>query len=314
MKIRYLEHSQIDKAAWDNCIARAVNGNLSAWSWFLDIMSPEWGALIEGKYDTVFPLPGRKKAGIHYVYQPFFSQQLGIFSVHPLTPEKIGQFLDAIPQKFGYIDINLNSFNKPDPEKYTILSNLNHELDLIESHETISKSYKENTRRNIGRAKKEGVSVHTNVRPEDVVNLFRSNRGKDFGYLRDQDYRRLLRLVYHCLGIGKAICYGAYTPDNTLCAAAILVFSHRKAIFLFSGVNDIARKNGAMSFLIDRFIQDSAGNHLTLDFEGSNDRNLARFYSSFGASALTYPSVTINRLPWPVKFLPWLRGRLRKMR
>ncbi|MBW6490904.1 MAG: GNAT family N-acetyltransferase [Lentimicrobium sp.] len=313
MEIRYLEHSQIDMAAWDNCISKAVNGNLSAWSWFLNMMSSDWDALVEGEYETVFPMPFRKKAGIYYLYQPFFSQQLGIFSINPLTPEKIGQFLDAIPSKFSYANINLNSFNKPDPDKYKIINNLNHELDLIESYEIIRKSYKDNTRRNIVRANKEGVSISTNVKPEDIINLFKSNRGKDFSHLGEYDYRRLTRMIYHSLGMGKAICYGAFTSDNSFCAGAILLFSHRKVVFLFSGVNETARKNGAMSLLIDRFIQDLAGNHLTLDFEGSNDANLARFYSSFGASVLHYPTVIINRLLWPVKFLPSLRGKFRKI-
>ena len=32
----------------------------------------------------------------------------------------------------------------------------------------------------------------------------------------------------------KAICYGAYTAENTLCAGAIVVFSHRKACLLYT--------------------------------------------------------------------------------
>ncbi|MDY0101560.1 MAG: hypothetical protein RBS07_01400 [Lentimicrobium sp.] len=312
MSIRYIEHHNIDLVAWDNCINKAVNGNIYAWSWYLDMMSSGWDALVEGDYEAVFPLPFREKAGIYYLYQPFFSQQLGIFSVNPITPEIVDSFLDAIPLKFRFAEINLNTFNNPDNNRFNIRYNVNHELDLIEPYEELRKRFSENIRRNIKKAGKQGIMISTNVKPEDIINLFRDNRGKDFTHLKGYDYRRLQRLAYQCVGQSKAICYGAFTQNNTLCAGAILFFSHRKAIFLFSGTDKVARENGAMSFLIDRFLQDSAGNHLTLDFEGSNDSNLARFYAGFGATALSYPSLVLNRFPWPLKYLPDLKKKLRK--
>lgn len=313
MNIRYIEHRKIDFIAWDNCIGKAVNGNMYAWSWYLDMMSSSWDALVEGDYEMVFPLPFRKKAGIYYLYQPFFSQQLGLFSVNPITPEKLNSFLKAIPAKFRFAEINLNSFNKPGKGAWLVHQNINHELDLIEPYEELKTKYKENTRRNISKANKKGVIINTNVKPEDIINLFRDNRGKDFTHLKENDYRRLQRVAYQSVGQSKAMCYGAYTANNTLCAGAILFFSHRKAVFLFSGTDEVARSNGAMSLLIDRFIQDSAGNHLTLDFEGSNDANLARFYASFGAKAITYPSMVINRFPWPLNYLPDIKRKVRKL-
>jgi hypothetical protein len=60
---------------------------------------------------------------------------------------------------------------------------------------------------------------------------------------------------------------------------------------------------GASHYLIDRFIHDHAGQKMLLDFEGSDIRNLAFFYSSFGAITELYPSLRINRLPWYIKWL-----------
>jgi hypothetical protein len=311
MDIRLVKHNAINKSAWDNCIDKSVNGNIYGFSWYLDIVCEEWDALVAEDYETVFPLTHRKKFGIWYLYQPFFTQQLGVFSIRHITPEIVEEFLAAIPERYRLAEINLNAYNKPDKTKWKVFDNLNHELDLIETYSIIKKNYSQNTSRNITRAIRNNISISSNIKPEDIVTMFRNNKGKQISHLRENDYRRFIRLTYECLAKNKAICYGAYTANNTLCAGAIVVFSHRKAVFLFSATNEVARENGAMFLLTDHFIQDLAGNHLTLDFEGSNDPNLARFYKSFGSVSIMYPGLRYNNLPLPVDFLIRIIKKLR---
>ena len=74
---------------------------------------------------------------------------------------------------------------------------------------------------------------------------------------------------------------------------------------IFSAVNEAARETGAMSFLIDSFIQNHQNENLNLDFEGSIDKNLARFYKSFGANEVVYLQIKKNRLPI---YLRWLKN------
>jgi lipid II:glycine glycyltransferase (peptidoglycan interpeptide bridge formation enzyme) len=89
---------------------------------------------------------------------------------------------------------------------------------------------------------------------------------------------------------------GAYSETNDLCAGAFFVYSNKKVIFYFSATDETAKANGAMPLLIDHFIRKHANAHITLDFEGSNDPGLARFYKSFGANEVTYPHYKINKL------------------
>ena len=109
MNIRLVQNKDLDKTAWDNCIGQAVNGNIYAFSWYLDIVCDEWDALVSDNYETVFPLTFRKKFGIWYLYQPFFTQQLGIFSIRHITPQIVEEFLAAIPAKYKFAEINLNA-------------------------------------------------------------------------------------------------------------------------------------------------------------------------------------------------------------
>jgi hypothetical protein len=94
----------------------------------------------------------------------------------------------------------------------------------------------------------------------------------------------------------RAIVIGAYNEMNELSAGAFFIYSGNKVIFYFSGTTDHAKEIAAMPYLIDHFIQKHAGSHLTLDFEGSNDPNLARFYRSFGAEEVHYFHYTKSTL------------------
>ena len=299
--IKYLKHNEIDKRKWDDCVRFSVNGIIYAYSWYLDVVCPDWEALVEGDYERILPLTWRKKNKIFYLFQPVFSQQLGVFSRSFLSDEIVDKFLNAIPSKFKLIEINLNTYNKTNNTEFKRFQQITHELDLIDSYKNIFAKYSTNTKRNIKKAIKSNITISQNVRPEEIIKIFRENRGKDINVLKDSDYQVLSRLMYLCLFKSCGNAYGAYTEQNELCAGAFFIQSNKKAIFLFSGVNRLARESGAMSLLIDSFIKNNSQTALTLDFEGSMDKNLARFYKSFGSTKCNYLHIKRNSLPFFVK-------------
>ncbi|MEE4178718.1 MAG: hypothetical protein V2I46_14535 [Bacteroides sp.] len=296
--IRYIAHQQIDFEKWDDCIDRSINGIFYAYSWYLDMTAPGWDALVEDDYQTVMPLPNRKRLGVRFIYQPFFVQQLGVFSSSSLTPEVTARFLDAIPPRFRFVDLNLNTFNRLD-ESSTIKrrQGITHHLDLIESYEQLAERYSSNTRRNIRKAQKQGVFITAHGRPEEVIQAFRENRGKGLNTYREHDYHILKHLIYVGLHKGMATLMSAYTAQNNFCGAIVFFRSHKKTVFLFSGATPASRENGAMFLLVDEFIKQQAGQNLVLDFEGSSDPDLARFYKGFGSKECAFLQVEMNRMP-----------------
>ena len=70
--------------------------------------------------------------------------------------------------------------------------------------------------------------------------------------------------------------------------------SHHRITFLFSGNNAKGKELQAMTFLIDQVIREFAAQPLVLDFEGSDDENLARFYLGFGSRPVLYPGYTFR--------------------
>ena len=95
--------------------------------------------------------------------------------------------------------------------------------------------------------------------------------------------------------------YGVIGPQNKLLASAAFFFSHNRAYYILVGNHPDGKTLGASHTLIDAFIKDHAGQDLILDFEGSDIRNLAFFYSGFGAKEEMYPAIKLNRLPWYIR-------------
>ncbi len=295
--IRYITHENIDLDKWDKCIDKAINGSFYGYSWYLHMCARKWDALVEDDYRAVMPLPFRKKAGITYLFQPFFIQQLGVFSTHSLQSETIDAFIRAIPGHFRFGEFSLNTHN-PLPDNHKAISGrgITYELDLIQPYEQLQGNYSSNIRRNIKKAKESGVYITQHGRPEEIINAFRANRGAGGVPFSENDYQLLKHIIYAGIHRRMVSLKCAYSETNNFCAGIIFFTSHNKTVWLFSGATQEARKNNAMSLLADDFIRENAGKQLTLDFEGSSDPNLARFYRGFGSQECVFLHIKLNRI------------------
>ena len=293
--IQYLTHNQIDKKKWDATIAEC--GNIYAYSWYLDMVHPHWEALIEDDYQSVMPITGGKKFGVNYLYQPYFVQQLGVFSKQPLTQEKTEAFLKAIPSKYRFAEIRLNENNTFEKDVQGIDYHKNVLLDLNQSYESIRANYHQNTKRNLAKAEGNNLQIVNTVIPYHVVALFTDNRGALLDKWGDAEYARLTALGKVAVQRDAAFILGVTEKGvGLLICAAIFMKTKDRITFLFSGLKQEGKDRQAMTYLLDQVIQKYAGQPITFDFEGSDDENLARFYLGFGGQEVKYPSYTFNRL------------------
>lgn len=294
--INYLTNEQIDKSRWDDCVAHAVNGNVYAFSWYLDIVHPGWEALVEmidGNYVTIMPITKKKKYLINYLCQPFFVQQLGVFSRQPITEETTVAFLKSIPRKYRLVEIRLNENNPLPKDAKGVEWHRNHLLDLNKEYSLLSNDYHENTKRNLKKSLNYGLTLVCDADIQEIISLFRENRGASIAHWGDAEYARLSHLTESAKASGNAFVYGVKSlNDNEIICGALFMKSHNRITFLFSGNNALGKESQAMTFLIDHVVREYAGQHLVLDFEGSDDENLARFYHGFGADPIMYPGFT----------------------
>lgn len=300
--IRFLTHSKIDKRRWDECIEKSFNGNCYAWSWYLDIIHPQWDALVENDYERVMPLTGKNKFGISYLFQPFFAQQLGIYSKSALSQDNVDNFIKAIPQKYRLIKYRLNSFNKVDFNSENIAKHRNIELDLIYDYQHLYNNYNNNTKRNLAKAESAGLYINKDIYPEDVIKLFRENKGKDVKHWKDDEYNRLLELINTAISYECCFLCGVNNIDNQLVAGGMFLCSHDRIIFIFSGSSAENKSQHGLSMIIDNVIKEFSETQYIFDFEGSDNDGLARFYKGFGGKEIFYPEIEYNNLNIFLKF------------
>lgn len=301
MVIHYLKYKEIDQQKWNTCMDTADNGLIYAYSWYLDAMAKNWDALVLNDYDAVMPLTWNRKYGVHYLYQPFFTACLGIFG-KKITATIVNEFLKAVPSRFNYWDIYLNHGNFFSIPGFPLYERINYVLPLDDSYEHLSGRYRDNIKRNIKKAIQLGCTVKKDLPVADVIVLARA-QSASFSPVTSEDFERFKGL-YQLLNLQKkATTYGIYTSTNELVASCVFFFSHNRAYYILVGNHPNGKTIGASHALIDAFIKDHAGQNLLLDFEGSDIRNVAFFYNSFGAREEKYAGIKLNKLPRLLKFL-----------
>ncbi|MBA7539822.1 hypothetical protein ES705_32107 [subsurface metagenome] len=301
--IKYLQHGEINKEKWDDCINLSPGGLVYALSWYLDAVHPGWEALVENDYEAVFPLTSGKKFGISYLYQPFFNQKLGAFSRKHGEYINIDPFLEAIPERFRYADIKLNRTNRITGKEFEVDMNTNIELDLSENPETIRNNYSENAIRNLKKFNGENIVLNEEKDSDLLIRMFMANMGRTLPKIRDIHYSGLKQVMDIAFDKGTGRMLVAKSQKDKFLAGAFFLTYNKRAVFLFSANTEEGRETRAMYGIIDSFIAENAGEKLILDFEGSNEKNLARFYKGFGGKNFDYPGLRINRLPWMIRWL-----------
>lgn len=302
MHIQYLRYEEIDFKKWDDCIDRAKNGLIYGYSWYLNGLCKQWDALIMGDYKAVMPLPWRRKWSVCYLYQPYFCASLGMFSSIPLTANLINDFLKAIPSKFKYWDICLNSGNIPDGLVFSTRIRNNYTLSLENDYDSIFQHYRSHIKRNLKKASNEHFALCDKTKAYEAIELAMPTMHRHAS-ITQQDWDGFLNVVTEAKKRNACEIWGVRLKGETLLASAIFFYSHQRWYYILAGTRPNGKTLGASTYLMDQFIAKHAGSKALLDFEGSDAPSVAFFYSSFGATVEQYPALKLNRLPWPLKWL-----------
>ncbi|HSC55239.1 MAG TPA: GNAT family N-acetyltransferase [Phnomibacter sp.] len=291
--IQYIQHVAIDKQKWDACIERAVNSLIYAQSIYLDHMSEEWDALVYGNYEAVMPVTWRKKWGMRYMCQPAFSQQLGLFYIDPLHKNLLPNFLQQLSANFRLVEIFLNYDNTGSSEMQPAM---NFVLPLHADYESIKAGYKTDLHKNLKRTEKFNLQYHQLEDASAAVKMYREYYQQRMG-AKPNDYDNFLACIQKLMAEKKAIVRSVTQSNGALLATGIFAIDHQRIYNLASTTLPNGRMMEANHFLMDALIREFAESGLTLDFEGSDQPGIAKFYQKFGSIPQPYYFWKINRLP-----------------
>ena len=303
MDIQYLKNEEINFVKWDNCINNAHNGNIYAFSWYLDIVCDYWDAIVKDDYSAVMPVLHKKKGQFHFTYNTIFSPQLGVFSTEIIKEEAVNAFLVKLSSVYNVFSINLNKFNKVKESLFTQKPRVTYEFDLIESYDKIRERYYDDIKSSINRANDNKISIIKNISPNKFLSLVARRDVLTSCRVKKRDINKLRRIIAFVYQHGIGEIYVAYTSYNELCAACLFLKSNRKSNLLFSAITLEGMQMYAMHYLIDYYVKKHAGQNLTFNFENLNIPNKEMFCKGFGAGAYFYMNVSDDKLFLPQKFL-----------
>ena len=268
--VRFVKQEDIDKTKWNSCVHFASHGHLYGYMWYLNNVAREWDALIEGDYETVFPLFKKRQFGRgSSLYQPDLVRETGIYSNNILSAKRIEKMLKAIPKEYENIDLVLNEGVKPPPNLgFDISTQVNHQLLLKFKYEELAGGYSPQVNEELAKAMKNDLIITSNVKPEKIADFYKK-------YTKDKKnvekkFHAYQRIMYNALHRGWGFASGISLPNGEICAAAFFVFSHGRLLRLVSSVSPIGKEKGAEALTYDMILRTNADRHLILDFNSGN--------------------------------------------
>lgn len=297
--IRIIPAADIDREKWDACIDADPHALIYAHSWWLDHMADHWHGIVWKDYETVLPLPLKKKWGLQMGYIPPFIQQLDIAGNHD---QKIREVLAAAT----LASISLLHYKAGGTTLFPGVParhRTNYILPLQDTYDHIAARYTTPCRKNIAQAGRRGCSLSPDVSIAEVIHLYRDVYGGKASY-QEAHYQRLSLALAEAGKRGN--CHQTkvvHATSGRTVFAGLLLDDGRKLYYLLGAPTQEGRQMRATYFFIDRMLEQFAGRRLAFDFEGSDIPPVATFYRSFSPDTIYYEEFYVNKYPFPLNKL-----------
>ncbi|MBC7388851.1 MAG: hypothetical protein H7329_06560 [Opitutaceae bacterium] len=295
--MKYSHHKDIDRSKWDLLVQESTNPQIYMLSWYLDITSPGWKAVIWPNYEAGFPLFVKKLFLFRYVPVALLSQQTGIiFNKGFNYQQALNQFFKSNFFKF-FIRFTVNFHSG------IVLSGLelqgsasfklkkNYVLNLNSSEEELNRNFNENRKRNLKKAHKLGWSCMPSENITSAIEMYKSNQGAKQKDLKNV-YQIIEKIFFECSNRNLAELYCCVNDKGDELAWGFFAKSEKKIYYLFGSMNEEGKKHSAISLIFEYVISKYSSQNLILDFEGGNIEGIGSYFESFGAKPETYYSLT----------------------
>ena len=310
--LHLLRFADLDLARWDACVAASPGAPPYVQAWWLAATARRWAAVVElgpaGEYRSLLSLPTKWRPWGRVVYQPLFTQQLGLVLTADSQQRDLTAYLAVAARHCAGFYQQLPPGTAPLalPPSFQVAERLTYHLDLGPSTEGLRQGYapdyRRRLRRNAGLAQPLAVAPATDL--NELITLFLTYRPAGRTGLRPRQYAPLHRLVAAAQGLAE-LRQVRHPATDELLAGALFVRHAGGVIYLFAAASAAGRAAGAPLLLLDDALARHAGRPgQVLDFEGGSLPAIGRFFANFGARPIRYPALSFTSTPW---FLAWMR-------
>lgn len=302
--IQLLSNHEIDRNLWDKCIIASPNGLIYARSFYLDNMCPGWKALAAENYDWVLPLTQRTKWGISYLYQPSFTQQLGVYA-RPGIDIPFPGIIECLQKHYSFCETDWNYAieRKKICTDFQITEATNFILNLNDTYQNLFKNYHNDLVKNLKRSHRFHHLYRETADYNKCIRLYKQYYASRLPMIKDVDYQQF-RQMCDCANEHNGVtCREVVNKENEIMACALLLSDGQRLYNIMNTTTEAGRRTAANHFLVDAIIREFSGKDVLFDFEGSDVPGVRSFYENFGAVNQPFFRVKYNKLPWPLRLV-----------
>jgi hypothetical protein len=289
--VQIINHKELDKVIWDKKINTSASPSFFMLSWVLDILHPNWDALVYLNYKAFMPIPKAQKYGLTYVFQPKFIRSLSIFNENE---DQRSAIIAIFSETYSLVNINLD-FELKESNSNGVFQ----KLTIPSSCELLQNAYSKNALRVISKL---DVEIEYKLFNDAVVFIEFFKKIKNIKSLKSNSYSKLHQLINETLRRENGKLIAAFYKGEMI-ACGFFIFFEKQVYFMKGTVNNLGREKGALYGLIDSVLKGAIGSFENFDFIGSNDKGVAGFYRKFGAQDFSYSILKYNTIKTPIKQL-----------
>lgn len=276
--------------------------------WWLDAVCGEnnWDVvLVERDGMPVGSLPYfiKKKWFLNVITQPPLTQTIEpLFDIKAKNKdEKNSKYMSEIIAKLPQVpkfQMNLHSsVTNWLPffwEGYSQSNYYTYILDSENDRESIWRDMSGKRRTEIRKSINNDIKITSNESVETFYSLYKDT------FLRKKrnpphEKELIINLINTCLERKSGRLLFSKNREGITLSCAFFVWDNKKTYYLLGGLNAKENTHGAQSLLLWHAIKYSIDSSKSFDFEGSMDKGIGQFFSSFGSERNNYFSITKNR-------------------
>ncbi len=303
MKCSHHDSHSISATSWDEFIYNSPQGSPFLLHEWMSCVFMNWQYLEVGDGNRILarmPLSPARKWFWHYAFQPLFCQHWGVVFAKDLSPTEmqacIALLRPELEKRFSLITFYFSPYY-PDTaffqgKEWQITPRITHLSVLGSSPE---QSFSPSAVRQYKKAEKAGYRILEEWSIKSVELILKKNPG----IMNPKQLDLFLKL--YALVQEKQLGFSlmAHSPLGEIVAMGIFVTYQERVYYLAGAVLPEQRNSGVMTQLMRTAMNRAYKQGKTiLDFEGSMNPGIAKFFKGLGGQEKNYICISYNRMPF----------------